>query len=413
MIPRLSKWVLLFLLIFSIPFSVAAAIDINAADLAELKTLQGIGDVKAQAIINYRETNGLFKTIEEIKNVSGIGEVTFTNIKDQIIIGSVAIDTEDNNQIDDSNNTATSTNLTSVVVAPSLSSHSSQVTINFALPDTELVVSAGRERLTVVNQPINFEAEIAQGKNTNRGGIFTWTFGDGGSDSGRAVTHSYQVPGTYNVVLNAEVSGHQSVSRTKVTVIEPELSISRSMEYEAFLISNNNQNEINIGDWVVKAGSKEFRIPEDTIITGNQAILLADTVSGLNGNQAIIYPQDYNIKKQENFESGKVSQSLSEDEIKHLTVVLADSLVKVRQMEKQIKTSANVQTVVSNNSSSRQNSQLAKSSSRSTVESSIESTTQSDNLAGVVVLGQESGILQKITEWPVSSWYFLKQVFTD
>ena len=61
-------------------------ININTATIKELITLNGIGDSKAQNIITYREENGLFKTIEDIENVSGIGDTIFINIKDQITV---------------------------------------------------------------------------------------------------------------------------------------------------------------------------------------------------------------------------------------------------------------------------------------------------------------------------------------
>ena len=61
-------------------------ININTATLSELQNINGIGEVKAQSIIDYREKNGGFKSIEEIKNVDGIGSKTFEKIKDQISI---------------------------------------------------------------------------------------------------------------------------------------------------------------------------------------------------------------------------------------------------------------------------------------------------------------------------------------
>lgn len=60
-------------------------ININTASLSTLETLPGIGAVKAQRIISYREENGPFQSIEDIKNVSGIGEKTYEGLKDLII----------------------------------------------------------------------------------------------------------------------------------------------------------------------------------------------------------------------------------------------------------------------------------------------------------------------------------------
>lgn len=59
-------------------------ININTATLEELMTLSGIGQAKAQAIIDYRNSNGKFKSIEEIKNIDGIKDAIFNKIKDKI-----------------------------------------------------------------------------------------------------------------------------------------------------------------------------------------------------------------------------------------------------------------------------------------------------------------------------------------
>jgi len=61
-------------------------ISINNASKEELMTLTSIGESKANAIIKYREENNGFKSIEEIKNVSGIGDALFEKIKDNIAL---------------------------------------------------------------------------------------------------------------------------------------------------------------------------------------------------------------------------------------------------------------------------------------------------------------------------------------
>ena len=61
-------------------------VNINTADAEELMTLPGIGEVKARAIIEYRELYGGFVSAEEITEVAGIGSVTYERIKDCITI---------------------------------------------------------------------------------------------------------------------------------------------------------------------------------------------------------------------------------------------------------------------------------------------------------------------------------------
>ena len=61
-----------------------AKININTADKTQLMELPRIGDVTAEAIIQYREENQGFKKIEDIKNVPRIGDVTFEGFKDKI-----------------------------------------------------------------------------------------------------------------------------------------------------------------------------------------------------------------------------------------------------------------------------------------------------------------------------------------
>lgn len=66
--------------------TISDLVNINTATIDELLTLSGIGESKAKSIIEYRTNNGLFQTIEDLKNVSGIGEALFNKIKDKITV---------------------------------------------------------------------------------------------------------------------------------------------------------------------------------------------------------------------------------------------------------------------------------------------------------------------------------------
>ncbi len=61
-------------------------INLNTASKEELMTIDYIGDAKASAIINYRQEIGSFKSIEEVKNVKGIGDILYSKIKDHITV---------------------------------------------------------------------------------------------------------------------------------------------------------------------------------------------------------------------------------------------------------------------------------------------------------------------------------------
>ncbi|MGK9326752.1 helix-hairpin-helix domain-containing protein [Aerococcus urinaeequi] len=61
-------------------------VNINTADITMLQTLSGIGEKRAADIINYRETNGLFETVDDLDQVSGIGEKTMEKLRPLITV---------------------------------------------------------------------------------------------------------------------------------------------------------------------------------------------------------------------------------------------------------------------------------------------------------------------------------------
>ena len=70
----------------SISGSSGDMVNINTADAEKLATLKGIGPALAQRIIEYREQNGAFKSVDEIKNVRGIADKKFAAFKDKITV---------------------------------------------------------------------------------------------------------------------------------------------------------------------------------------------------------------------------------------------------------------------------------------------------------------------------------------
>lgn len=69
------------------PPAPGALIDINTATAEMLEEIPGVGPVLAQRIIAYREANGGFQTVEQLTEVSGIGEATFAQMRDLVTVG--------------------------------------------------------------------------------------------------------------------------------------------------------------------------------------------------------------------------------------------------------------------------------------------------------------------------------------
>ena len=83
----------LFVALFAWAGIALAAVNINSATKEQLETLDGIGPVKAQAIIDYRKKNGPFRTLEDLKKVDGIGDATFDKVrKDIMLSGTTRVD---------------------------------------------------------------------------------------------------------------------------------------------------------------------------------------------------------------------------------------------------------------------------------------------------------------------------------
>jgi competence protein ComEA len=89
--PRWIKGTLISLALFAGPLGAAGPVDINTADAQTLaQALDGVGAAKAQAIVDYRQVNGPFKTVDDLEKVRGIGKSTLEKNRSRMTVDAVA-----------------------------------------------------------------------------------------------------------------------------------------------------------------------------------------------------------------------------------------------------------------------------------------------------------------------------------
>lgn len=69
-----------------IAFPVFAAVNINTATQSELESVKGLGPAKAKAIIEYRQANGIFKSVDDLDNVKGFGKASIDKMREELSV---------------------------------------------------------------------------------------------------------------------------------------------------------------------------------------------------------------------------------------------------------------------------------------------------------------------------------------
>ncbi|HEY4518357.1 MAG TPA: hypothetical protein VJG48_01895 [Candidatus Paceibacterota bacterium] len=110
-----------------------------------------------------------------------------------------------------------------------------------------------------------------------------WNFGDGVSLAGTGAWHSYEHPGRYILSARAPSAGAQAVARSVVEVIEPKVNIASAEAGMSGFVELNNpgSNDLDISDYELVSGRRNFRIPEGTFIVGGGSTFITNRISSL------------------------------------------------------------------------------------------------------------------------------------
>lgn len=262
--------------LFCVPHVVFGAVDINTAGVGALTGLTGIGSVKAQAIVDYRDTNGPFATASDIQNVSGIGPATYASITDDITVSSTKTDGSDDGDTDtDDEESASETNEANETAADESGNRPERTPIEAIIIDAPKEVFSGR--------PITFSAAPKQGTR-DRLVRYRWSFGDGTVGNSRSELHTYHHPGTYVVTVTARYAGETRSARMKIKVVPMQLSLDRTVS--GIEITNHAATEIDLGNLRL-VGEKTFTFPRYTIVLPGETLVFPASVANATAEQPV------------------------------------------------------------------------------------------------------------------------------
>ncbi|MGM0629021.1 MAG: helix-hairpin-helix domain-containing protein [Patescibacteria group bacterium] len=270
-------------------------VDINSASQEELECLDGVGPTYSERIVNNRS----FSSLDDLENVSGIGPVTVSNIKEQglaVVGGEGDFEEEEEEKDEENENEETNEeeegsnededNEEEEVDDEEgsvryISSHSSPVELSVMDEPTTVKISAGRDRLVSTESNVRFKAYIDDDENLPRRAEYEWVLGDGSVKKGREIEHRYFASGNYSVVLTVRTRKEEAVSRVEVEVVEPEVHI-KSADKKIITLFNSGQKELNLGGWELSSGDEVFEVPENTIILPESSLNLPVQVTGVS-----------------------------------------------------------------------------------------------------------------------------------
>jgi len=210
-----------------------------------------------------------------IITVTAIGRTsgkTFSATQTIVVTGTSSDSSSDNSTASSTDNsTASSTSNTSSNGSDSSAAYSSQEVL-YEGPDNEpFNISIGRNRLVMAGEQVIFNVKLIPESVSFSGMLFHWAFGDGTEWNGISATHTYEYPGNYIVVVSASRYGDEAVAEAKIKVVTPNVAISNATS-DSVVITNNGDDEINLGGWVVADAQGRFTVPQDTIIASHSSV---------------------------------------------------------------------------------------------------------------------------------------------
>lgn len=156
---------------------------------------------------------------------------------------------------------------------------------------------AGEDRTVTAGSLVEFQGNALGLKNEPlENARFWWNFGDGETKEGKAISHSFRIPGNYTVGVHVSSGLYAASDYLLVKVVPNQLRIADVVPGETgfIKIANPGKTEIDVGGWILESGGKQFVIPWKTKVAAEAEIAFANPITGIlpivSSLVSILYP---------------------------------------------------------------------------------------------------------------------------
>ncbi|MEY4747063.1 MAG: hypothetical protein RLZZ416_112 [Candidatus Parcubacteria bacterium] len=166
-------------------------------------------------------------------------------------------------------------------------SPSSAVSSYVAPPSAELFADAGPDRAVIVGADTEFDGRAYDKKKEPVENVrFLWNFGDGSTAEGEAVSHHYDYPGRYAVVLNI-AQNKTAVSDVVIVTAEPAMLGFLALPDGSVSIENKGAHDLDLSSWIVRQGARQFLLPEHSVVLQGAAMHVSQRTLGFASDSSV------------------------------------------------------------------------------------------------------------------------------
>jgi hypothetical protein len=149
-------------------------------------------------------------------------------------------------------------------------------------PPEDVYIRVPDTIIGIVGAYTEFSAETYDATGAAFGdGVVFWSFGDGGTASGRSVRHKYWYEGEYVAVVTVERGSVFDEKRIEVVVVPARISISVGEQGDVVTIANATAYEVDLSNWRIHVAGQYFSIPYNTYVAANKEIRFSKAITEL------------------------------------------------------------------------------------------------------------------------------------